>query len=167
MSIAPPATNRDREGAHTSTYLITFVCYGSWLPGQPGAVDRTQNVFGTPLPQASTEWESRARSRMRQEPYWLDAMRRQVVLGSLQQVCIHRQWSLLAAHVRSNHAHVVVSAWQSAEQVRRAPALGAAREHTASVDEGSDRVGRSLCGRRTGRSDGGFRDGGGRLMRGL
>ncbi len=64
--------NRDREGA-AATYLITFVCYGAWLPGQTGAVPRTQNAFGAPLPEADTRKEQRARNRMSQEPYLLDA----------------------------------------------------------------------------------------------
>jgi REP element-mobilizing transposase RayT len=100
-----------------STYLITFVCYGSWLPGQPGAVPRGQNVFGTRLPEANANRERLARNRMRQQPYLLDAIRRKIVLRSLQEVCFYRHWSLMAAHVRTNHVHVVVTANQSAERV--------------------------------------------------
>jgi REP element-mobilizing transposase RayT len=40
----------------------------------------------------------------------LDATRRQLVLRSLQEVCSHRGWTLLAAHVRTNHVHVVATA---------------------------------------------------------
>ena len=57
---------------------------------------------------------------MQQLPYRLDANRRRVVLGSMQQVCSHRDWTLLAAHVRTNHVHVVVAADQSPEQVMNA-----------------------------------------------
>lgn len=57
---------------------------------------------------------------MKQEPYLLDAVRREVVLTSLQQVCLHRDWTLLAAHVRTNHVHVVVAAHPSAEHVMNA-----------------------------------------------
>jgi hypothetical protein len=33
--ITLPVQNRDRQGAaEATTYLITFVCYGAWLPGQ-------------------------------------------------------------------------------------------------------------------------------------
>ena len=120
MSVSPAAQNCDREGATFSAYLITFVCYGSWLPGQPGAIDRKQNVFGSRLPQPDSKAQARAASRMKQEPYLLDAIRREVVLRSLQQVCLHRDWTLLAAHVRTNHVHVVVAAQQSAEQVMNA-----------------------------------------------
>ena len=54
---------------------------------------------------------------MSQEPYLLDAIRRQAVLEAVQEVCSHRAWALLAAHVRSNHVHAVVAADRSAEYV--------------------------------------------------
>jgi REP element-mobilizing transposase RayT len=113
----PPAQNRDREGAVAATYLITFATYATWLPGQPGAVDRLHNMFGGRLPEASPTVAARVTERMSQEPYLLDAIRRQAVLEAVQQVCSHRAWALLAAHVRSNHVHVVVAADRSAEYV--------------------------------------------------
>jgi REP element-mobilizing transposase RayT len=109
--------NRDRKGAARSAYLITFACYGTWLPGQAGAVDRVHNLFGSPLPEANPVEEAKARVRLRQPPYLLDGKRRQIVLGAIQEVCFHRDWTLLAAHVRTSHVHVVVDADRSAEQV--------------------------------------------------
>src|SRR5713226_9177732 len=107
--------NRDRQGAECqgaapTTYLITFVCYGTWLPGQSGAVPRTQNAFGARLSEADAGQEQRARSGMSQKPYVLDARRRQLVLSCLQEVCSCRGWTLLAAHVRTNHVHLVTTA---------------------------------------------------------
>jgi REP element-mobilizing transposase RayT len=46
---------------------------------------------------------------MIQEPYLLDPVRRRVVLKSLQEVSYHRGWMLVAAHVRTNHIHVVIT----------------------------------------------------------
>src|SRR5712691_3106921 len=94
--------NRDREGAEgaATTYLITWACYGAWLPGQHGSVPRTQNRFGGPLPEANPHKEGHSGNRMTQDPYLLDAVRRQVVLQSLLQVCFCRGWTLRAAHVR-------------------------------------------------------------------
>ena len=54
---------------------------------------------------------------MAQQPYELDAIRRQVVLESLQEVCSYRGWMLLAAHVRTNHIHVVETSHSKPEQV--------------------------------------------------
>jgi hypothetical protein len=92
--LAPLVQNRDHKGA-AATYLITWVCYGAWLPGQRGAVPRTRN---------------HSRNRMTQDPYLLDAVRRQVVLNSAQQVCFCRGWTWWAAHIRTNHIHVVITA---------------------------------------------------------
>ena len=109
-----PQTGKE---ADRSVYLITFVCYGTWLPGQAGAVDRDHNRFGSRLREADPVAEQRARKRMLQPAYHLDAERRQIVLEALQQVCSHRQWTLLAAHVRTNHVHAVLEADKAPEQV--------------------------------------------------
>jgi len=108
MKLLPNQLNRDREGAPT-TYLITWVCYGSWLPGQSKAVPRTHNGFGARLPAPDGARELLSKSRMSQEPYFLDSLRGQVVLISLNETCCHRGWTQLAAHVRTNHIHVVVT----------------------------------------------------------
>ena len=39
----------------------------------------------------------------------LDAHERAIVLKSIQEVCAHMSWHLHAAHVRSNHVHIVVT----------------------------------------------------------
>jgi hypothetical protein len=54
---------------------------------------------------------------MPEGPYALDEIRRQVVLESLQEVCRFRGWTLLAAHIRTSHAHVVVAAESKPEPV--------------------------------------------------
>ena len=117
MRTPAPLQNRDREGAAPSTYLITFACYGTWLPGQAGAVDRRNNLFGSALPEPNPAREARAKRHMLQPPYFLDEIRREVVLNSIRQVCSHRDWLLYAAHARTNHVHVVVEAEQIPEQV--------------------------------------------------
>jgi len=120
MSFTPPARNHDRQGAPASAYLIAFVCYGSWLPGQTGAVDRDHSLFGSRWPEADAAQETHAMNRMKQDTYILDANRRQVVLKALQEVCSQRAWVLLAAHVRSNHVHTVVASDNSPEHVMSA-----------------------------------------------
>ena len=54
---------------------------------------------------------------MDQPPYHLDQIRRDAVLQAIQEVCGHHGWSLLAAHVRSNHVHAVVEAEAQPERV--------------------------------------------------
>jgi hypothetical protein len=84
------ASNRERERALASTYLITFVCYGARLPGTVGAVDRLYNVPGSRRPAPDADREARARGRMRQAPYVLDAVRREAILTAFSEVCWHR-----------------------------------------------------------------------------
>lgn len=99
------------------TYLITFACYGCHLHGgESGSVDREHNARGTPILEADPA-RAAAAKRMDQAPYNLDQMRREAVLEGIQEVCTHRRWCLLAAHVRTTHVHAVVEAEVPPERV--------------------------------------------------
>jgi REP element-mobilizing transposase RayT len=99
-------------------YLITFACYGSHLHGgESGSVDREHNAPGTPILEADPGRAAFEAELMDQAPYCLDQLRRDAVLEAIQEVCVHRSWSLLAAHVRSNHVHTVVAAEVPPERV--------------------------------------------------
>jgi REP element-mobilizing transposase RayT len=99
-------------------YLITFTCYGTRLHGdEEGSVDRGHNIPGSPFLPPRRGWAITDQRRMRQQPYKLDRARRQIVLRALQQHCAHRGWTLLAAHVRSTHVHIVVAAEQAPERI--------------------------------------------------
>jgi REP element-mobilizing transposase RayT len=92
-------------------YFITWTCYGTWLHGRaPGAVDGEHNRFGDPVLPPSPEHEAEMHRRLAEIPYSLDRPRRQVVLRTIQEVSKHRGWRLLAAHVRTNHLHVITHA---------------------------------------------------------
>ena len=100
------------------TYLITFACYGCHLHGsESGSVDAAHNVPGTPILERDSARATFEEQRMDQSPYRLDQIRRDAVLEAIQEVCGHRGWSLLAAHVRSNHVHTVVEAEVPPERV--------------------------------------------------
>ena len=100
------------------TYLITFACYGCRLHGsESGSVDRDHNAPGTPILEVDSARIVSEGERMDQAPYHLDQIRRDAVLEAIQEVCVHRGWSLLAAHVRSNHVHTVVEAETPPERV--------------------------------------------------
>ena len=91
------------------TYPIAFAGYGCHLHGgESGSVDSRHNVPGTPILEVDSARAAAEGKRMDQAPYNLDQIRRDVVLEAIQEVCAHRGWSLLAAHVRSNHVHTVV-----------------------------------------------------------
>jgi len=58
----------------------------------------------------------------------VDTPRRDLVLKAIREVCDYRDWSLLAAHVRSNHVYVVVHALIQPEfvmnDIKRMQAVG-------------------------------------------
>ena len=67
--------------------------------------------------EADPRREAAEQRRMDQPPYLLDAARRAAVLRALEEVCSYRCWTLLAAHVRTNHVHTVVQADARPEKV--------------------------------------------------
>src|SRR2546428_2272677 len=93
-------------------YLITFTCYETRLHRDPrGSVDDEHNVWGSPpLPPCYNRVQAHL-GRLRHAPYLLDKPRRRIVLGAIKEVCRFRKWILLAAHVRTTHAHAVVHAY--------------------------------------------------------
>jgi REP element-mobilizing transposase RayT len=100
------------------TYLITFACYGCRLHGdESGSVDRAHNVPGSPLLEADPRRAKAELQKMDQPPYAIDRSRRDVVLAALRERCRQQQWALLAAHVRTNHVHIVVEAETRPERV--------------------------------------------------
>jgi Transposase IS200 like len=92
-------------------YFITFTCYGSHIHGQePDSIDTRHNLPGSrtlDTDQKRAKLESEA---MTQTPYMLDEPAGAVVLTAIKEVCAHRHWTLLAAHVRTSHVHVIVEA---------------------------------------------------------
>lgn len=98
-------------------YLITFSCYGSLLPGQAGSVDDESNLYGSRYRPASTALLRSSLSRMRERPFILSQPAQHLVLRSIIGVCSVRNWTLLAAHVRTNHVHTVVEADSPPEKV--------------------------------------------------
>ena len=54
---------------------------------------------------------------MPDEPWLPTALQRQIILTAIKGVCRHRNWALLAAHVRSNHVHAVVESHATPEKI--------------------------------------------------
>src|SRR5260370_39462075 len=89
--------------------FITFSCYGGHLHGHESvSVDLDHNLPGSRLLEAHQQRAAAERQLMDQPPYSLDPTCRGIVLEALGQVCLHRGWRLLAAHVRTTHVHVIV-----------------------------------------------------------
>lgn len=99
-------------------YFITFACYGAHLHGdESGSVDRRHNLFGGRPLEADPQRAAAERRSMNQPQYELDCDSRIAALQALEEVCRHRGWNLLAAHVRSSHVHLIVEAEVSPEKV--------------------------------------------------
>jgi REP element-mobilizing transposase RayT len=101
-------------------YLITFCCYGSRVPGEENIVSRHNNLVGARLSAPSPSLATAARATMTEAAHELDSEERQVVLQTTIEVCRHRAWTLLAAHVRTAHLHVVVAAEGPPERIMHA-----------------------------------------------
>ncbi len=96
--------------ADTLAYLITFRTYGSLLHGdERGSVDRNHNIFGDPMLAPNRRWHRYKERLMSQPPVILSAAHQGLVRDSIVSTCRFREWNLLAVHVRTNHAHVVVA----------------------------------------------------------
>jgi REP element-mobilizing transposase RayT len=102
-------------------YFITFACYGAHLHGDDtGSVDPRHNLPGSRLLEAFPQRVEAERQFMDQTPYVLDSSSRVVVLDAMREVCEHRRWKLLAAHVRTNHVHSIVESEESPEKIMSA-----------------------------------------------
>jgi Transposase IS200 like len=77
---------------------------------ESGSVDRSHNLPGSRLIEPDPQRVSAELQRMDQLPYSMDESRRDVVLAALSERCSQRNWTLIAAHVRTNHVHIVVAA---------------------------------------------------------
>jgi REP element-mobilizing transposase RayT len=101
-----------------NTYFLSWTCYGTWLHGDSrGSVDKDHNKVGDPFLAPDRDHQAEMRSNMSQPAYEMDAPRRKIVLESIRQLCIKRNWSLHAIHVRNNHVHAVVTADRPPERV--------------------------------------------------
>jgi len=121
-------------------YLLTWTTYGAWLHGRaPRSVDRAHNVPGKEFLPANPRREAARQAAMRQPPYLLDGPRRTVVLRTIIEVAAHRKWRLWAAHVRTNHLHVVVAAADRPEKVMSDLKAWASRRLREAFGEEADR----------------------------
>lgn len=116
------------EKAIPLAYFITFTCYGTWLHGEKTtSVDRHFNIPGTDFLPRNTARARFSKSQMTEEPYILDSLKAKVVLNAIKEVCSYRQWSLLAAHIRTNHVHIVLHAHIDPEKIMNAVKAYASR----------------------------------------
>jgi REP element-mobilizing transposase RayT len=105
----------------------------------PGSVDREHNAFGTVFLPRDSGQEASERTGMTQAPYLLDQRRRRVVLATIQEVCRHRGWHLIACHVRTTHVHLIVAGEATPEKMMNDLKAYASRRLTEAGLDGHDR----------------------------
>ena len=96
-------------------YFLTWVTYGTWLPGDARGWVEYRKGWQPPDPMRELE----AAASMTEDACRLTIEQRRAVEEQIAETCRHRSWQLHAVNCRSNHIHVVVSAgWAAPKKVR-------------------------------------------------
>ena len=102
------------------TWFLTWTTYGTWLPGDErsfvGNVRECEDRLkikrrspGVPYEKANDALADAAQQSMRGSPVWLTRQQAIVVFEQLRETATHRNWSLIASAVMSNHVHLLVT----------------------------------------------------------
>ena len=94
--------------------FITWTTYGTWLPGDARGWRSRKGGHQLPNPDLLLM----STNRLISEPIKLRPMDRQTVEEACRKHCEHRGWVLHAVNARTNHVHVVVSAYLKAQLIR-------------------------------------------------
>ena len=98
-------------------YILTCRTYGSWVHGDPrSSVDRNHNEFATSRIKPNLGLQKAMQNSCTEDIFLLNAMQRKTVLQSIIDTCRFANWHLHAAHVRSNHMHIVLQTQKEPEQ---------------------------------------------------
>jgi REP element-mobilizing transposase RayT len=90
-------------------YFLTFRTYGSWLHGDPRlSVDPKHNIYGTPRISANLGLLDTMKKECKEDEFILETSERNTVLESIIETCNYNHWYLHAAHVRTNHVHIIL-----------------------------------------------------------
>lgn len=86
-------------------YFITFCTYGTHLPGD----DRGSNTKTGGYRPPNAPLRAHCERLLKSAPVSLCEVMRPIVLRAIVGVAEYRRWRLIAAHVRTEHVHCVVS----------------------------------------------------------
>ena len=86
-------------------YFLTWVTYGTWLPGDARGWVEYRHGWQFPDPVREIE----AAAKMAEDACRLIDTQRIAVEEQIAETCRHRGWTLHAINCRSNHVHAVVS----------------------------------------------------------
>ncbi len=99
-------------------YFLTFSTYGVRLHGDVrGAILGSRLSRSPQQISASEKINVSARESLKENEFLLSAKQRKIALDSIVNTCRLCGWELIAAHVRSNHVHILLRADQPPEKV--------------------------------------------------
>lgn len=105
------APDSDSDGSFPLAYLITIRTFGTWLPGdERGWTERGHRGDRGRAWVSNPRLHAASKEQFAQAPVVLDPRQRRIVEAAIREVCDYRGWELRCANVRTNHAHLVVSA---------------------------------------------------------
>ncbi len=87
-------------------YMLTWVTYGTWLPGDERGWIEYRNGWQLPSPMKELE----ATAVMTDTACILNTEQRHAVENQIAETCQLRDWHLHAVNCRTNHLHAVVTA---------------------------------------------------------
>lgn len=96
-------------------FFLTWVTYGTWLPGDSRGWVEYRHGWQIPSPPLEADCEA----RMSDDAVRLPPEQRQAVENQIREPCQRRGGQLHAANCRSNHVHAVVSAGETPPKKRR------------------------------------------------
>ena len=97
-------------------YHIIWTTYGAWLPGdERGWISSVKAGIQPPDP----EREHAARLLMTEDAVILSHSQRAIIEKTIADHCRVRDWSLHAVKARTNHVHVVVTAYCDPDEVMK------------------------------------------------
>lgn len=90
-------------------HFLTWTCYGTWPRGRaPGWVDG-ERTYGAPFENPDEQVYTYDLNHLVNTPFLMAESHRRIALDSITECVREKEWILHAAHVRSNHVHVVVT----------------------------------------------------------
>lgn len=98
-------------------YFLTFRTYANFLHGDPRlSVDVNNNIFGNPKIPEKQALNAALKNNCNETPFILNEAQREITLQSMKKTCDYFSWKIFAAHVRSNHVHIILQSTISKEK---------------------------------------------------
>ncbi|MEL6107363.1 MAG: transposase [Planctomycetota bacterium] len=115
-------------------FFLTWVTYGTWLPGDDRAWVEYQHGWQLPC----RDLEADCETRMNEGAVRFTKDQRRRVEEQIAETCEHRGWQLHAVNCRSNHVHAVVSSKQTPPKKIRTDLKAYATRCLKSLDASRD-----------------------------